>query len=170
MYVLPQSETEGLVEYTLFSANTLEKVEYEMAIKDYIQNKLGATNYEITEVEQGNIPMSCFDFTRQNTNRYLKIGIAGGWAKASTGFTFYNSTKKVKKLVHYLKSGQPLSKFGRKSRFWFYDLIFLDVLHQNNHLGSHVFQTMFRKCATQDILQFLDEDTTLWQELKIIWA
>ena len=40
MYVLPFSETEALVEYTLFSENVLEKSEYEAAIEDYITQKL----------------------------------------------------------------------------------------------------------------------------------
>ena len=170
MYVLPLSENEGLVEYTLFSASPLKKVEYEMAIKMYVEQDLGAETYEIMEVEQGNIPMTSFDFTKENTDRYLKIGVAGGWAKASTGYTFYSSVKKVQQLKAFLKTKKPLSSFPKKNRFWFYDLLFLDVLYQNNHLGSEVFESMFRKCKTNDILQFLDEDTTFWQELKIIWA
>ena len=102
MYVLPFSETEALVEYTLFSENVLEKSEYEAAIEDYITQKLQVTKYTITEVEKGNIPMSCYPFSAGNTARHLKIGIAGGWAKASTGYTFYSSVKKVKELVAFL--------------------------------------------------------------------
>ena len=68
MYVLPFSETEALVEYTLFSEHTLETEEYEGAIKDYLEQKLEVTNYEITEVEKGNIPMTCFNFSDANTD------------------------------------------------------------------------------------------------------
>ncbi len=169
MYVLPFSENEALVEYTLFSEHVLEKLEYENAIKDYIKD-LGVDNYEITEVERGNIPMTCFDFTKDNTDSYLKIGIAGGWAKASTGFTFYNSSKKVAQLVAYLKSGRPLSKFQEKNRYWFYDLLFLDVLYKQNHLGSQVFESLFRKKGPKLVLKFLDEETSLWQDLEVMWA
>lgn len=170
MYVLPFSETKALVEYTLFSEDVLEKSTYENAIEDYLTSKLKIRNYKIIEKEQGNIPMTCFDFSRENTNRYLKIGIAGGWAKASTGFTFYNSTKKARQLVSYLKKGKPLSKFQRKNRYWFYDLLFLDVLHKNNHLGSHVFESLFKKRSPQLVLKFLDEETSLWEDLKVMWA
>lgn len=170
MYVLPLSENEGLLEYTLFSEHPLEKEEYENAIRDYINSKLGVEAYKITEVERGNIPMTCFDFSTENTSRILKIGIAGGWAKASTGYTFFSSTKKVKQLTEFLKSNRPISKFSKKTRFWFYDLLFLDVLHKNNHLGSQVFESLFKKRSAQLVLKFLDEETTLWEELKVMWA
>ena len=170
MYVLPFSENEALVEYTLFSEHPLQKKEYEEAIKDYLRTQLDIESYEILAVEKGNIPMSCFDFAKANTNHVFKIGIAGGWAKPSTGYTFYRSTKKVKELVAALKKGKPLSKFDQKTRFWFYDLLLLDILHRDNHLGSKIFEAMFRKRTPQQIFKFLDEDSSLWEELKIIWA
>ncbi len=170
MYVLPFSETHALVEYTLFSENTLEKEEYENAIKSYLKDKLAVAEYTITEVEQGNIPMTCFDFFKGNSENILNIGIAGGWAKPSTGYTFYNSTKKVKELVAYLKSGKSLSDFSKKTRFWYYDLLLLDILQSDNHLGGSIFEAMFKKRKPQLILKFLDEETTFWEELQIIWA
>ncbi len=170
MYVLPFSETEALAEYTLFSEDVLDKTEYEEAIKDYLAEKLKIEKYEVVEKERGNIPMTCFDFTQENSNNYLKIGIAGGWAKASTGFTFYSSTKKVAQLVTLLKSGMPLSRFQKKNRYWLYDLLFLDVLFKNNHLGSKVFESLFKKRSPQLVLRFLDEDTTLWEDLRVMWA
>lgn len=170
MYALPFSETEALIEYTLFSEKTLEKAEYEIAIKDYLNKKLKVENYKILEVEKGNIPMTCFNFSDANSHQILNIGIAGGWAKPSTGYTFYNSTKKVKELVHYLKSGKSLSKFSKKTRFWYYDLLLLDILQSDNHLGGSIFEAMFSKRKPQLILKFLDEETTFGEELKIIWA
>lgn len=170
MYALPFSETEALIEYTLFSEKTLEKTEYEVAIKDYLNKKLKVENYQILEVEKGNIPMTCFNFSDANSDHILNIGIAGGWAKPSTGYTFYNSTKKVKELAHYLKSGKSLSKFSKKTRFWYYDLLLLDILQSDNYLGGSIFEAMFKKRKPQLILKFLDEETSFGEELKIIWA
>ncbi len=170
MYVLPFSETEGLVEYTLFSENVLQKAEYEEALKDYLENTLQAVNFEVLEVEQGNIPMTCYDFASSNSQKLLKIGIAGGWAKPSTGFTFYSTSKKVMALVPFLKTGKPLSQFENKNRYWFYDLLFLDVLFRNNALGSRVFESLFRKRSPQLVLKFLDEQTNLWEDFKVMWA
>jgi len=170
MYVLPLSDREALVEYTLFSENVLEKSEYEEAIKEYLTNKLGIETYEISEVEQGNIPMTCYDFTKANTKRILKIGMAGGWAKASTGYTFYRSVKKVKALVTHLKKERPLTTFDKKTRFWFYDLLLLDILAKNNQMGRAIFESLFKKRNPQLIFKFLDEDTRIWEEVYIMAA
>ncbi|SHG75823.1 lycopene cyclase family protein [Flagellimonas flava] len=170
MYVLPFSETEALLEYTLFSETLLEKSEYENAIKDYIQHKLGGVGYEILEVEQGSIPMTCYPFHHKNSERIFHLGIAGGWAKPSTGFTFYNTHRNVKQLVATLKQGSSLKRFYRRDRFWFYDLLLLDILYEKNHLGGAIFESMFKKRKASLILKFLGNETSFWEDLKIISA
>jgi lycopene beta-cyclase len=167
MYVLPSSKTEALFEYTLFSEELLKKSEYEKAIQNYLQN-LEITEYEIIEKEVGNIPMTCYPFHQQNSERILFIGMAGGWTKASTGFTFFNTKKQSEKLVEFLKSKQNLSKFHKKKRYWLYDLILLEVLHQNNELGAELFGILFQKNSIQDIFQFLNEEGTILSDLKIM--
>ncbi|MEC8832759.1 MAG: lycopene cyclase family protein [Bacteroidota bacterium] len=170
MYVLPFSENEALVEYTLFSEHLLKKSEYEEAIKTYISENYGNTKYSVEEIEFGSIPMTCYPFHQHNTNRVFHIGIAGGWAKPSTGYTFYNTTRQVPKLVEYLKTGEPLTEFHQKSRFLFYDMLLLDILYENNHLGHEIFESMFKKRKASLILKFLENKTNLWEELKIVTA
>lgn len=170
MYVLPISDTEALVEYTLFSEHLLEKTEYQEAIKTYIKKEYNDTKYTIQETEFGCIPMTCYPFHQHNTNRVLHIGIAGGWAKPSTGYTFYNTSQQVPKLVGYLKAGKPLSQFHQKSRFTFYDMLLLDILYENNHLGHEIFESMFKRRKASLILKFLENETNLWEELKIVTA
>lgn len=167
MYVLPTSETEALIEYTLFSKDLLEKQEYETEIKNYIQ-KLGITEYEIIEKEQGNIPMSCYPFWKHNSKNILNIGSAGGWTKASTGFTFKNTIKKSKALVTFLSKETDLRKFHKKDKFWFYDLLLLDILDKKNYIGSTIFSSMFEKGNTTVVFKFLDEETSFWEDLQVI--
>jgi lycopene beta-cyclase len=167
MYVLPTSSTEALVEYTLFSADLLEESEYENAIREYLLEK-GITDYEIVEKEQGDIPMTCFPFHRQNSKRIIKIGSAGGWTKASTGFTFSNSNRKSKELLQFLKTEQPLDQFYSKNRFWWYDAIFLEVLYEHNEMGSDIFGLLFQKNKIESIFNFLDEKSTLGEEFNIV--
>ena len=169
MYVLPFSPTEALVEYTLFSETLLEKEEYEEAIKQYIQDTY-KTDYSITETEFGTIPMTCYPFHQHNTDYVFHMGIAGGWAKPSTGFTFYNTSQQIPKLVAHLKAGKPLSKFYQKDRFKFYDMLLLDILHKDNALGSSIFVSLFKRRKAQLILKFLENDTNLWEELLIVTA
>ena len=168
MYVLPTSSTEALLEYTLFSKNLLSKEEYEAEIQKYIEN-LGIFEYEIIEKEQGNIPMTCYPFWKHNTKNIVNIGSAGGWTKASTGYTFKNATKKSKALVQFLKSESDFTKFHKKDKFWFYDLLLLDILSSKNELGSKIFSSMFKAGDSSVIFKFLDEETSISEDLQLIW-
>jgi lycopene beta-cyclase len=175
MYVLPTSSTEALIEYTLFSKDLLLKEEYETEIQNYIEN-LGITEYEIIEKEQGNIPMSCYPFWKHNTKNIINIGSAGGWTKASTGYTFKNASKKSKVLVQFLEKNISTSldmtdfrKFHKKDKFWFYDLLLLDILSSKNELGSKIFSSMFKSGNSTVIFKFLDEETSVWEDLQVIW-
>lgn len=168
MYVLPKSATEALLEYTLFSKDLLSKEEYESEIQKYIEN-LGITEYEIIEKEQGNIPMTCYAFWKHNTKNIINIGSAGGWTKASTGYTFKNASKKSKVLVEFLKSERDFTKFHKKDKFWFYDLLLLDILNSKNELGSKIFSSMFKEGDSTVIFKFLDEETSIWEDLQVIW-
>ena len=167
MYVLPTSKTEALLEYTLFSQLHLKKEEYENEIKQYIE-KLGITNYEIVEKEQGSIPMTCYPFWKSNTKNVINIGTSGGWTKASTGYTFKNSDKKSSELVAFLQRETDFTKFHKKTKFWFYDLLLLDILDRKNELGSHIFSSMFKKGDPVVIFKFLDEETSFIEDIQVI--
>ncbi|MFK7833996.1 MAG: lycopene cyclase family protein [Winogradskyella sp.] len=167
MYVLPTSKTEALFEYTLFSKELLPKAAYETAIKDYLDKK-GIKDYTITETEMGSIPMTCYEFSKQNTKNILHIGTAGGWTKASTGYTFMTTTKKTKALVEFLKTEANISKFAKRTKFWYYDLLMLDVLASDNSYGAKLFSSLFKNTKVTTIFKFLDEESTLIQDLKII--
>jgi lycopene beta-cyclase len=168
MYVLPTSETEALLEYTLFSKDLLSKEEYETEIENYIQ-KLGIQNYQIVEKEYGNIPMTCYPFWKHNTQNVINIGTAGGWTKASTGFTFKNSEQKSTELVSFLETQTDFRKFHKKTKFWWYDLLLLDILDQKNETGAAIFSALFHNGNAPLILKFLDEKTSFWEDLQVIW-
>ncbi len=167
MYVLPTSKTEALLEYTLFSHKHLETSEYESELENYIK-KLGITNYKIIEKERGSIPMTCFPFWKNNTVRLLNIGSAGGWTKASTGYTFKNADKKSTQLVRFLETQSDFRQFHKMSKFWFYDLLLLDVLHRKNELGATIFSALFKKGNPKLIFKFLDEETSLKEDIQVI--
>lgn len=168
MYVLPFSANEALVEYTLFSKDLLEKTEYETAIENYIE-QLGISEYEIIEKEYGNIPMTCYPFWKNNRKNIINIGSAGGWTKASTGFTFKNTTKKSKALVSFLATNKDFRSFHKIDKFWFYDLLLLDILAKRNEFGSLIFSSLFQKGNAPLIFKFLDEETSFWEDLQVIW-
>ncbi|WP_282132275.1 lycopene cyclase family protein [Cellulophaga baltica] len=170
MYLLPTTAHEALIEYTLFSEHLLKASEYEEAIKKYISQKIGVNNYEIVEKEKGSIPMTSYNFTSKNTSKQIFIGTAGGWTKASTGYTFKSTQKKVTLLIQHLKDQKPLQNFGKRDKFWFYDLLLLDILHRRNDLGQSIFEALFKNRKPQLIFKFLDEETNLLEDVKFISA
>ena len=167
IYVLPFSAHEALVEYTLFSADLLKDEEYEAAITDYLNQK-NAGEFSIEDREQGCIPMTAYPFWKHNSPNVMHIGTAGGWTKASTGFTFQKSMRKTKEVINFLKTGQDLNNMEKRNRFWFYDLLFLDVLSKHNEKGHMLFSLMFKKNKPERIFKFLDEQTSFLEEIKIM--
>jgi lycopene beta-cyclase len=167
MYVLPFTPTKALLEDTFFSADLLPKAVYEKALTTYLE-KIGAGSFSILEREQGSIPMTAYPFHKHNTPSLLHIGTAGGWTKASTGYTFQNTLEQTERLVAFLQTKKPLSTFYKHSKFAFYDLLFLDVLARHNARGSELFQLMFQKNSVQRIFKFLSNKTHFWEDLMIM--
>jgi len=166
MYILPFSKNKALVEYTLFSKELISDNEYEKEIKSYLKEN-NIQGYTIKEKEKGMIPMTCYPFFENNTDTYFQIGTAGGWSKPSTGYTIKNSIKKIDVLIESLKQDKPLSKIRFKNRFWYYDLLFLDVLIASKGKGSQVFSDLFKNNDPIKIFKFLDENTSVIEELSI---
>ena len=166
MYILPFSKNKALVEYTLFSKELISDNEYEKEIKSYLKEN-NIQGYTIKEKEKGMIPMTCYPFFENNTDTYFQIGTAGGWSKPSTGYTIKNSIKKIDVVVESLKQNKPLSKIRFKNRFWYYDLLFLDVLIASKGKGSQVFSDLFKNNDPIKIFKFLDENTSVVEELSI---
>ena len=88
LYVLPYSEHEALLEYTLFNHKLLSKAEYKMEWEQIVGDKY-SLDYELVEEELGKIPMCDFKFPKSDGKIY-NVGTAGGMVKASTGFAFRN--------------------------------------------------------------------------------
>ena len=167
IYVLPVNSNEALVEYTMFSKDLLDYSSYESGIKAYLDQK-GIKNYKILRKEQGAIPMTSYPFSTHNFSNFPNIGTNGGWTKASTGYTFNNCSKKTRALITYLKRNADLSKFEKRSRFDFYDMLFLDVLTTKNHLGSELFSNLFYNVDIKTIFRFLDDSSNFIEDFKII--
>ncbi|WP_250432730.1 lycopene cyclase family protein [Hanstruepera flava] len=168
IYVLPFSETEALIEYTFFTPQLVNEHVYDEAISSYLKNKLNIDQYTITETERGNIPMTDFEFWNYNSKHITKIGTGGGWVKGSTGYAFKHTQKNVSTIISNLKAHKLPSQKIIKKKYKFYDKIFLNVLHENNDKGVWIFEQFYKKNSINTMFQFLDEDTSFFQDLKIM--
>lgn len=168
IYVLPTSETEALIEFTFFSPDMVEDAVYDRHLEKYIHEILQLRNYSVERVEQGIIPMSNYPFHNSNQGGILKIGTAGSWVKPSTGYSFKNAEKMAGKIVRNLKKGESICKDLFQKKYNFYDTLFLDVLHEHNELGEELFTSMYRRNSIQNVFRFLDEETSLTQDISIL--
>ena len=169
-YILPFSKTEALVEFTYFTSKIVHEDTYDAFIKTYIKDYLKIDNYTIIETEKGQIPMSTFPFEKFNTKKVTKIGTGGAWVKGSTGYSFKHTEKKIDKIIQNIKTNKLPSKGLFKSRYKFYDKVFLKVLKDENHKGEWIFQQFYDKNSIQTMFRFLDEESTFFEELKIMWS
>ncbi|SHE49837.1 lycopene cyclase family protein [Pedobacter caeni] len=167
IYVLPLSANLALVEYTVFSENELPAERYTAALKQYIREQLNCQDYCIKEQEKGVIPMSDHPL-KQQENRIIYLGTAGGFTKGSTGYTFRFIQKHTAAIVEQLlKSGNPHISAISPKRFDTYDATLLHLLSSRRLSGEEIFSTMFKKNNPVQILKFLDNETTLMEEIQI---
>ncbi|MCH7414592.1 lycopene cyclase family protein [Belliella sp. R4-6] len=171
MYVLPFSDNEALVEYTLFSERVLDQSAYEKELRDYIENKLGLDNYQIEHREFGVIPMTMAKFPRSigSQHRIINIGTAGGHTKASSGYTFQFVQSQVNRILNLLRLGKsPLVRLSlREKMFQWYDMVLLDVLLQKKVEGEDLFSSLFEANDPELVLAFLANESGFWEEFKI---
>lgn len=168
-YVLPVTENRALVEYTLFSERVLNEGDYTAALLRYISEFLRIDEYQIKEEEFGIIPMTNIKFVKR-VGRVINIGTAGGQTKASTGYTFQFIQKQTSKIVEDLlqtgtvKDDQPILQ----KRFKFYDSTLLNILSNKTYPADKIFALMFSKNPPERVLRFLDNETSLEDEINLM--
>lgn len=167
-YVLPVSPKEALVEFTFFSPELAEQEDYENMLRRYLDEILSISKYTVEEVEYGVIPMSTFPFEKGHKKGHIRIGTAGGWVKPSTGYSFRNSIVFSEKILENLKRGRPpeqglISPWHR----WMGSLL-IDILYRKNETGPGLFREMYEKNLPAQVFQFLDEETSRWQDIQFM--
>ena len=66
-----------------------------------------------------------------------------------------------------MKRNNTPAKIKESSRFRFYDRLLLLILTKQPSQGKSIFEALFKKNETKNVLQFLDEKTTLIQDIRI---
>lgn len=169
VYVLPVSPTRALVEFTIFSDQTLPTAAYADQLEHYLATQLQISNYQVVEDEYGVIPMSNQVSSFQPGQRIIPIGGAGGAIKPTTGYAFQRIQRQAKQLVDQLQQGHAIDpRLPTAGRFKFYDALLLRVLQEKGTPAEAVFSRLFRHNRFARILQFLDEQTQLSQEIGLL--
>ncbi len=169
VYVLPFSDREALVEYTLFTQQLLPHDAYNQALREYVTNWLKLPGYQVLEEEFGIIPMTDYPF-HSPEGRIVPLGTAGGQTKASSGYTFRYIQKHSTQLVAQLEeTGTPFlpTSFAEK-RYRLYDATLLRILAKNRLPGHQIFTWLFQRGDPQRLLKFLDNETNFFEEVNVL--
>jgi lycopene beta-cyclase len=165
VYVLPFDENNLLVELTRFGKQQINEENAAIILNDYISKRFG--NYTITAIERGVIPMSTAAIHSESHPSIVKIGARSGAIKPSTGYAFKNMMHHAENITDSLLTDSKLVFSSSTNRYKQYDRLLLKILSDQPHLGKTIFQQLFSKNPTATILSFLDEKTTLKEELKL---
>ncbi|MGC2239060.1 MAG: lycopene cyclase family protein [Pyrinomonadaceae bacterium] len=170
-YILPFTERQALIEFTVFSGNILPDDEYDFYLGKYIAEVLQIEKYKILETEKGVIPMSDEPHDAQPAPKIIRIGTAGGYVKPSTGYSFERTQRRLKNLVASLETNTSAIQSPKsKIQNWksYLDSVLLNVLLTKKHAADDVFTQLFSKNKPAQVLKFLDEDTSLAEDLAIM--
>jgi len=104
-----------------------------------------------------------FTFKRFTKEGAIAIGTAAGMVKPTTGYAFNRIYRDSILLANQYFNKEVPAEFSH-TRFKFYDRLLLQLLKHSPSKGLHILKQLFRKVSYQQILCFLDEDSSLFQE------
>jgi Brp/Blh family beta-carotene 15,15'-monooxygenase len=165
MYVLPLGEGKTLVELTRFGLDPITQNEAKPILDAYINHRFG--NYQILHTETGCIPMSTAAISVEALPGVIPIGGRAGAVKPSTGYAFKNMFHHAERLAQSLKKNIKPAVIKESSRFRYYDRLLLLILTKQPYQGKPIFEALFKKNSTKNVFEFLDEKTTLLQDIRI---
>ncbi|NTW03236.1 MAG: hypothetical protein HGA19_18500 [Oscillochloris sp.] len=117
----------------------------------------------------GVIPMTDAPFTIRRSPHVMNIGTAGGMTKASTGYTFQRIQRQSRRTAEQLRaSGQPFYTEPPFNRHALMDSVLLNVLDTGREHGKTFFQQLFNRNSPQRVLRFLDEDSSLLEDIALM--
>lgn len=169
VYTLPFSENEALVELTRFGKDKIELEYAKELIHKFISKEIG--NYSIIEIETGCIPMTSFRNNPNKNTNILNTGSSANLIKPSTGYGFKKMFEFGNLIAEVIRQNdlQSFHKTNLKStnRFKFYDKLLLIILLYWPSEGKKIFTQLFTKKNISSVFLFLDEKTTLIQDVNI---
>jgi len=166
VYVLPFGPNKMLVELTRFGEVPITKEEAQPILDEYILSRFN--NYKILDTEKGCIPMSTAKLGVAPIPGVISIGGRAGAIKPSTGYAFKNMYTHAEALADSLLKGSQPASISTSSRFLFYDHLLLSILSKQPYHGKTIFNTLFKKNKVLNVLKFLDEKTSLVQDIRIL--
>lgn len=170
-YVLPFSKKKALIQIAIFSNKIVSSSDYDLLIKTYIHKDHPNLKYDIIEEEYDKIPMTDYHFPDTAGKNHMFIGTASGMVKASSGFAFKRIQDQADGIIKMLKQEQDPIKITQeitRKKYRILDGTLLNVILTKRLSGKEVFSKLLEKNKGKAVFDFLDQKSSMWQEIKIM--
>jgi lycopene beta-cyclase len=171
VYVLPDDETHALVELTEFvprHAAPPSADERGAALTQYLGQVLGIERPVVLSTESAVLPLRTQPPPRAR-GRVVAIGARAGLVKASTGYAYERIQADSKAIAASLgEHGHPFAAPATHRRYRLLDAVLLRVLDRDPSQLETAFARLFFENPAQRVLRFLDEQSPLRDDLRLI--
>jgi lycopene beta-cyclase len=167
-YVLPTSVDQALVEIAAFASGQTVRHDLAEALTAYLREVCGLSTWQVLRQELGDLPLHV-PGPRRIGRHVLRVGAAGGMLKPSTGYAFDRIVRDADAVVRSLdRYGHPWAVPRPRRRHAWLDEVLLGVISADPGAVEPAFARMFARNPVQRVLRFLDEDTGLCDELRLV--
>jgi lycopene beta-cyclase len=175
IYILPFSKSTALVESTMFAPKREPDIFFETAIKDYLAKYCGVSDFSITRIEKGCIPLGRIPRSKGvNTG----FGGNGGAIRPSSGYAFAFIQKQILATIQYAKSnkiqGKTLNPLVIKRPHKLIDLwmdeVFITVLRHKPEMAPELFLKIASALDGDQFSLFLSGEAGWRLRLKVVMA
>lgn len=163
VYVLPFTDRFALVEHVC-----LVDTDQAALLERYVRDVLGLRDYQILRREAGTSLLTNAPFPRAVGARTLRIGLAGGRLKASSGYAFTRIVEDARAIARSLAThGHPFDLPVSPSVFTWLDRLFLTVTRDHPERMPEIFAAMFHFNPPDRVFAFLDEAASADEIMKL---
>lgn len=167
-YVLPVAPDRALVEHTMFSPIEWPADRHDDQIRRHL-DRLGAGDVTVERAEHGSIPMEDRAISQRWGEGIWNLGTVGGMTKPTTGYTFQRIHDQTRHLARtWLRHGAPEPLPDAPGRYDIADRTLLHLLHRRPELGRPIFERLFTTTPIDQVFRFLDEDSRLGEDLRMM--
>jgi lycopene beta-cyclase len=168
LYVLPFTPRQALVEYVACTVAPVGREEHERALATYLMDVLGITCYDVVDREGGAGALTDRPFPRRIGAHVMAIGALGGRVKPSSGYAFTRIQQDSAAIVRsLLQQGHPFAVPPAARRYRRYDAALLDIIDRRHAQVVPIFTAMFTRNPIARIFRFLDEQSSLRDDLRL---
>jgi lycopene beta-cyclase len=164
MYTLPLGPRRLFVEHVSSRPGA-----HASQIERYLEAVLGLSSWTVLDRERGSTPLYAGTYPRIE-GRVVAIGVAGGLAKASTGFALTRMWRDANAIARSLRErGRPELPPGSGPLYRMADRVFLELEPRPEMLREFLLE-LCRNATGDALLAFLDEQASLKEQLQIARA